>query len=73
MIFHKMGPMTRHDYLHKMTVCNWSWPLTECKNTEFVFELSKIGFCEGGCKWSCPLTWVSVRRASTVVIYNVQL
>ena len=25
-----------------------------------------MGFCEGGRKWSCPLTSVSVRRASTV-------
>ena len=32
-----------------------------------------MGFYEGGCKWSCPLTWVSIRRASTVVIYNVNV
>ena len=24
--------------------------LGECKNTEFAWEVSKTGFCEGGCK-----------------------
>ena len=24
--------------------------LRECKNTEFVWELRKTAFCEGGCK-----------------------
>ena len=46
-------------------VRNWSWPgLRECKNTEFVWELRKKAFCEGGHKQSFPLTRVSVRRAS---------
>ena len=40
--------------------------LRECKNKEFVWELSKTGFCEGGRKWSCPLAKVSITRASTV-------
>ena len=32
-------------------VRNWScWPLTGMKNTEFVWELRKTGFCEGGRK-----------------------
>ena len=39
--------------------------LPECKNTEFVWEL-KRGFKQGGRKESCPLTRVSVKRASTV-------
>ena len=32
-------------------VRNWSWSLTGIKkNKEFVCELSKTGFCEGGCE-----------------------
>ena len=29
-------------------VHNWSWPLTGTENIEFVWELRKSGFCEGG-------------------------
>ena len=39
--------------------------LREYKNTEFVWEL-KRGFKQGGLKYSCPLTRVSVKRALTV-------
>ena len=42
--------------------------LPGCKNTEFVWELRKTGFCEGGHKLSCPLMRVPVRRASAVLI-----
>jgi len=45
--------------------------LRECKNAEFVWELSKTGFCEGGRKWSCPLTRVSIMRASTVRLFSL--
>ena len=41
--------------------------LRECKNTDFLWELKKTRFCEGGHKLSCPLTRVSVRRVFTVV------
>ena len=41
--------------------------LRECKNTEFVWELRKTGFCGGVFKKSCQLMRVSSRRASTVV------
>ena len=44
--------------------------LQECKNTEFVWKL-KRGVKQGGRKQSCPLTRVSVKRASTVVIVIV--
>ena len=40
--------------------------LQEIKNTEFVCELRKMGFCEGGCKQSCLLMRVSISRASIV-------
>ena len=33
----------------------------------------EMGFCEGGCKKSCPLTRVSVRRASTVFIVLINM
>ena len=42
--------------------------LRECKNTDFVWELRKMGFCEGGRKESCPLMRASVRRASSVQV-----
>ena len=45
--------------------------LQECKNAEFVRELSKTGFCEGGRKWSCLLTRVTVMRASTVQLFSL--
>ena len=45
--------------------------LRECKNTEFAWELRKTGFCEGGLDQSCPLTRVSVRRASSVYSLDV--
>ena len=44
--------------------------LRECKNTEFVWEL-KRDFKQGGRKTSCPLTRVSVKRASTVTLINI--
>ena len=40
--------------------------LQEFKNTEFVCELRKMGFCEGGCKQSCLLMRVSISRASII-------
>ena len=43
--------------------------LQEFKNTEFVWELRKMGFCEGGCKQSCLLMRVSTRRASIINTY----
>ena len=46
--------------------------LWECQNTEFVWELRKTGFCEGGCKQSCPLTRVRVTVSQSVQI-NVSL
>ena len=42
----------------------------ECKNTELVWELRKTRFCEGGRKWNCPHTRVSVRRAFIVCYSN---
>ena len=45
--------------------------LRGCKNTEFLWELRKTGFCEGERKQSCPLSRVSVRRATTVMVINV--
>ena len=44
--------------------------LRECKNTEFVWGLRKMGICEGGRLLSCLLTRVSVRKASTVVMVS---
>ena len=41
--------------------------LRKCKNTEFVLEMRKTGFCEGSRGYSCLLTIVYVRRAFTVV------
>ena len=43
--------------------------LRECKNTEFVWVL-KRGIKQGSRKLSCPLTRVSVKRASTVDVYH---
>ena len=40
--------------------------LQEFKNKEFVWELRKMGFCEGSCKQSCLLMRVSISRASIV-------
>ena len=37
----------------------------ECVNAEFEWEFKRVFQCEGGRKWSCLLTRVSVRRAST--------
>ena len=54
----------------KVSVTN-AGRLWGCKNTEFLWELRKTGFCEGERKWSCPLSRVSVRRATTVMISNV--
>ena len=45
--------------------------LRECKNAEFALELSKTGFCEGGHKWSCLLTGVSIMIASTVQLFSL--
>ena len=45
--------------------------LRECKNAEFVWELIKTGFCEGGRKWSYLLTRVSIMRASTVQLFSL--
>ena len=45
--------------------------LQECKNAEFVWELSKTGVCEGGRKWSCLLKRVSIMRASTVQLFSL--
>ena len=42
--------------------------LRKCKNTQFVWELRKTAFCEGGHKLSFPLTRVSIRRAPSSVI-----
>ena len=39
--------------------------LRECKNTEFVWELTKTGCCEGSHKYSCSFTRMYVGRAST--------
>ena len=39
----------------------------ECKNTEFVWEWRKTGFCESGHKQGCLL---SIRRAFTVVSFD---
>ena len=43
--------------------------LQEFKNTELVWELRKMGFCEGGCKQSSLLMRVSIRRASIANTY----
>ena len=45
--------------------------LRECKNAEFVWELSKTGFCEGDRKWTCSRTRVSIMRASTVQLFSL--
>ena len=50
----------------KMVPITWAGRLRECKNTEFVWELGEIAFCEGGRKKSFLLTRVLVRRASTI-------
>ena len=42
----------------------------ECKNTEFVWEWRKTGFCESSHKQSCLLFKVSIRRAFTVVSFD---
>jgi len=39
--------------------------LQECKNTEFVWKLRKMGFCQGGHNKSCPFSRASLRRTST--------
>ena len=41
--------------------------LQKCKNTEFLRELRKMGICEGGHMYGCPLEKVPVRRVSTVL------
>ena len=43
--------------------------LQECKNTEFVWKLRKMGFCQGGCKKSCLLTGVSLWRTSIALLF----
>ena len=43
--------------------------LQEFKNTEFIWELRKMGFSEGGCKQCCLLMRVSIRRASVINTY----
>ena len=50
-----MGAVSKGGFLSKVAVSTAAY-LPECKNTEFVGELSKGGFCEGCRKWSCPLT-----------------
>ena len=46
-----------HPRVAKMVPITWACRLRECKNTEFVWELRKTGFCEGSLKYSCfPLT-----------------
>ena len=57
----------RHPWDTKMVSVTAAGHLRECKNTEFVWELRKIGFCGGVFKKSGLLTSVSIRRASTVV------
>ena len=57
----------RHPRDTKMVSVTAAGRLRECKNTEFVWELRKTGFCGGVFKKSCLLTSMSIRRASTVV------
>ena len=33
--------------------------LRECKNTEFVWEIRKMGFCEGGRKKNCLRVFIT--------------
>ena len=56
--FYKFSSRKRTPSEGKKGVRTCSWPLTGCKNTEFIWELRKTGFCEGGRKKSCPLTIV---------------
>ena len=51
----------------KMVSVTAAGRLRECKNTEFVWELRKTGFCGGVFKKSCLLTSMAIRRASTVL------
>ena len=57
----------RHPRDTKMVSVTAAGRLRECKNTEFVWELLKTGFCGGVFKKSCLLTSMSIRRASTVL------
>ena len=58
----------RHPRDTKMVSVTAAGHLRECKNTEFVWELRKTGFCGGVFKKSGLVTSVSIRRASTVVL-----
>ena len=60
------APVSEHPWDVKKVFVPGAGLLQECKNTEFVWELPKTGFCEGGHKWSCLLTRVSIMRASTI-------
>ena len=44
-----------HPRVPKKVFVTGAGRLRECENTEFVWELSKTGFCKGGRKKSCPL------------------
>ena len=53
--------------VRRKSVCYWSWPLTEmCKYRVWTSD----SLCQGGRKWSCPLTRISAQRASTVLHCN---
>ena len=46
-----------HPRVAKIVPITGAGRLRECKSKEFVWELRKTGFCEGGLKYSCfPLT-----------------
>ena len=42
-----------HPRVAKMVPITGAGRLRECKNTKFVWELRKTGFCGGGVKYSC--------------------
>lgn len=53
------------DTLGKVSVTE-AGHLQKCKNTEFLWELRKMGICDGGHMYHCLLAKVPVRRVSTV-------
>ena len=58
--------ISRHPRNAKKVSVTGAGHLLERKNTDFVWELRRTGFCEGSYKKNCRLTRVSVMRASRV-------
>ena len=42
--------LSRHPQIAKFVSVTGAGHVRECKSTEFVWELRKMGLCEGGCK-----------------------